>query len=584
MATFTDWMRLGEARLTSVATLVLAAATASGAAAQQSPSVAGIHHFEVVLLGLDREDHPSNAAYAISDGGVVVGRVNDAGVTRAFVYMLRDRTAEFGAEAGSFRLLSSADAAGAVAYAVNDAGVIVGSVGAGAEADFDGVRFGERAASWRLSTTGGDSLELAIPPLSTDFLPYAAGGYGRFRAVSEGSTPWAAGAFRLASNCGSSQFSPQRTAATALSLGATAPSAVGYRWEVPGSARSEARAISLSASQCGGAQDNCPSWDEPRARGWFIGGANDLLGFSRPFAPYLASGSLGTTTIDAVLDDGVAVGFGLVQPNSEPELALFWSPGAGSLGAMLPPASLAGHGFKGSRARDLAATSGLACGLEPGRLAVGRFRPTSSERGRFWFRSDAMGSDWTTGSWSYHDPHDFMSPIVQSMITVKELFGVNASGDMVGRACVGCNEALGIEGKTVPIVLRAVTAACVGDLNHDGAIGAPDLAIVLGSWCLDGGVGCNAAADLDMDGVVGAADLAIILARFGSTCGCLNGSGLEVPEQVASEAKHSIEFSMQFVGLEDIPTYQQWAAVVPPELRQLVDHAIWGIASEGGVE
>ena len=87
-----------------------------------------------------------------------------------------------------------------------------------------------------------------------------------------------------------------------------------------------------------------------------------------------------------------------------------------------------------------------------------------------------------------------------------------------------------------------------------------------------------------MDGVVGAADLAIILARFGSTCGCLNGSGLEVPEQVASEAKHSIEFSMQFVGLEDIPTYQQWAAVVPPELRQLVDHAIWGIASEGGVE
>ena len=34
------------------------------------------------------------------------------------------------------------------------------------------------------------------------------------------------------------------------------------------------------------------------------------------------------------------------------------------------------------------------------------------------------------------------------MITVKELFGVNASGDMVGRACVGCNEALGIEGKS----------------------------------------------------------------------------------------------------------------------------------------
>ena len=161
---------------------------------------------------------------------------------------------------------------------------------------------------------------------------------------------------------------------------------------------------------------------------------------------------------------------------------------------------------------------------------------------------------------------------------------MNASGDMVGRACIGCDEALGIAGRTVPIVLRSVTDACVGDLNHDGAIGAPDLAVVLGSWCLDGGIECNAAADLDINGVVGAADLAIILTKFGSTCGCSSGSGLEVPAQVASEAKDSIEFSIQYVGLEDIPTYQQWAAVVPPELRLLVDQAIWGIASNGGIE
>jgi hypothetical protein len=586
MATVTEWMRLGEAWMTpaSIATLALAAAAVSDAAAQQGPPIAGIHHFEVVLLGLDHEDHPSNAAYAISNGGIVVGRVNDAGATRAFVYMLRDRTSEFGAGAGSFRLLSPADAVGAVAYAVNDAGVIVGSVGAGSDADFDEVRFVERAASWRLSTAGGDSFDLAMPPSSTDFLPYTTGGYGRFRAVSEGLTPWATGAFRLASNCGSSQFSPRRTAATALWLRATAPSAADYRWEIPSAARSEARAISPLALQSGGVQYNCPSWDEPRARGWFIGGANELLGFSRHFAPSPASGSLGTTTIDAVADDGCAVGFGLVQPNSEPELALFWRPGAGSLGAMLPPASVDGHGLKGARARGLAATSGLACGLEPGRLAVGRFRPTSGERGRFWFRPDTAGSDWTTGSWSYHDPLDFISPIARSRIIVKELFGVNASGDMVGRACIGCDEALGIAGRTVPIVLRSVTDACVGDLNHDGAIGAPDLAVVLGSWCLDGGIECNAAADLDIDGVVGAADLAIILTKFGSTCGCSSGSGLEVPAQVASEAKDSIEFSIQYVGLEDIPTYQQWAAVVPPELRLLVDQAIWGIASEGGIE
>jgi hypothetical protein len=44
-----------------------------------------------------------------------------------------------------------------------------------------------------------------------------------------------------------------------------------------------------------------------------------------------------------------------------------------------------------------------------------------------------------------------------------------------------------------------------GDLDHDGSVGAADLAILLGQW---GGTG---SADFDGDGDVGAADLAILL-------------------------------------------------------------------------
>lgn len=48
-----------------------------------------------------------------------------------------------------------------------------------------------------------------------------------------------------------------------------------------------------------------------------------------------------------------------------------------------------------------------------------------------------------------------------------------------------------------------------GDLDHDGSVGAADLAILLGSW------GSAGAGDLDNDGTVGASDIAILLGLWG---------------------------------------------------------------------
>ena len=52
------------------------------------------------------------------------------------------------------------------------------------------------------------------------------------------------------------------------------------------------------------------------------------------------------------------------------------------------------------------------------------------------------------------------------------------------------------------------------DLNHDGMVGAFDLALLLGSWgpCPDPD---DCPPDLDSDGTVGAADLALLLGSWG---------------------------------------------------------------------
>lgn len=51
------------------------------------------------------------------------------------------------------------------------------------------------------------------------------------------------------------------------------------------------------------------------------------------------------------------------------------------------------------------------------------------------------------------------------------------------------------------------------DLNNDGFVGAPDLALLLGDW----GTCATLPPDLDLDGTVGASDLALLLGQWGAT-------------------------------------------------------------------
>jgi len=75
---------------------------------------------------------------------------------------------------------------------------------------------------------------------------------------------------------------------------------------------------------------------------------------------------------------------------------------------------------------------------------------------------------------------------------------------------------IGYSGQPSLVAFYNTTPAdCVGDINGDGAIGLPDLAILLSNF---GGGGTAAQGDLDGDGSVGLSDLAILLAAFGTTC------------------------------------------------------------------
>ncbi len=71
------------------------------------------------------------------------------------------------------------------------------------------------------------------------------------------------------------------------------------------------------------------------------------------------------------------------------------------------------------------------------------------------------------------------------------------------------NSALGIV-ITNPVVQNCGAAQpCPGDLDGDSAVGASDLAVLLGQW------GSSGSGDLDGSGSVGSADLAILLGGWG---------------------------------------------------------------------
>ena len=69
-----------------------------------------------------------------------------------------------------------------------------------------------------------------------------------------------------------------------------------------------------------------------------------------------------------------------------------------------------------------------------------------------------------------------------------------------------------VDADGVPSVAQIVRLDhCLGDLDGDGAVGAFDLAVLLGAW----GAGDGDPADLNDDGEVGPADLAILLGAWG---------------------------------------------------------------------
>ena len=55
-----------------------------------------------------------------------------------------------------------------------------------------------------------------------------------------------------------------------------------------------------------------------------------------------------------------------------------------------------------------------------------------------------------------------------------------------------------------------------------------------------------------------------------------------MPEEVALESKVAVEFSIEFVGLDGIEGYKEWAATAPAPLRELVEQVVWSTTKGGG--
>ncbi|MEY3142746.1 MAG: hypothetical protein RLY21_1239 [Planctomycetota bacterium] len=101
---------------------------------------------------------------------------------------------------------------------------------------------------------------------------------------------------------------------------------------------------------------------------------------------------------------------------------------------------------------------------------------------------------------------------VQAGVTIPPGWQLNMVLGMSEDAQTIVGTAFGPNG-TSPFVLdlRATAQPCPADLDGNGEVGAPDLALLLGAWDTFGG-----AADLNGDGAVGAPDLAVMLGAWGA--------------------------------------------------------------------
>jgi hypothetical protein len=131
-----------------------------------------------------------------------------------------------------------------------------------------------------------------------------------------------------------------------------------------------------------------------------------------------------------------------------------------------------------------------------------------------WPRLVAEGSAWTTRTLT-NVPTDFVVPVYPP----ERLGDVDGDGRVEPAELAACEACAGaafsaacaihdLDGNcTVDAADVAAMRVRMCDLDGSGAVGAPDLAILLGAWS-------GATYDLTGDGVVGAADLALLLSQW----------------------------------------------------------------------
>jgi hypothetical protein len=242
-----------------------------------------------------------------------------------------------------------------------------------------------------------------------------------------------------------------------------------------------------------------------------------------------------------------------------------------------------------SEAFDIERNPATANGRRAGRFAVGDVatripdKEDPALRGLVWFAEGDQVSNWAVA-----DINELVSPTPPiegySSFVVRALRGVNTRGDAVGMAEFTPTADPEVRIRRA-VLLRAVPSGLAGDLDGDGMVGASDLAILLGAWCTEAAASCDPIADLNCDGLVNAADLSTLLANWGNGAGTAAATrgGDPVPEAIALDSKDAVEFSIEFVGLDGIEGYKEWAATVPAPLRELVEQVVWNTA-KGGVE
>lgn len=595
----------------------------------QAQSLGGIHHYELVVLGEEHESDETNMAYEITDCGLVVGQIMRVFPAvpnpslQAFVYSTRGRP---GLPAGAVTFLSTPAAQGtpSIARDANDDGWIVGSYGADSANTPTHLR---RAVAWRLASDGS-LIPISIdPPDVGGFLEYDDGGYGWLSAVSTGDAPWVAALFARTESCGFGPLSLQRESVAAVHLPSTADSSsITYRVlcdecpepDVTDEGRHDARGISPNGKLlCGSRQtcgfaDSCGERLGLQARNWLrdwpacstcVPGLQCVL--CRTPNPVASGDFHGAASQAAILDDGSAAGIVADEwpdlEGNDPacgERAYIWDTydpcGSACVHQSVPPQSLGialplpvGLSVKHTQAFDFERSAFATQGVIAGHFVAGSLSANTTHadsQGYLWFAP--LHSSGTMGEayWEGVAASAMLSPITPGFagVTVGELRGVNRRGDAVGSATYLPVDPAG-PSQYRAVYLRAVPIACVGDLNQDGGVGSPDLAVLLGAWCRPGEFNCEALADLNVDGAVGAPYLALLLGNWGPTpCGgpCAPDVVI-IPEEFAQQSKEAVDLSIALVGLTDIEGYRAWAATAPAGLRELVEEIIWRIAKAG---